>query len=179
MLLIRTILIKTAKLYFKLIFLSNTKAVNKNRLFLFDIDNTLADSWHSLLISGWKNQNRRLASLAVFLRMRRLVLLLQKSPFNQIVFITARSNYSWMTTHRWLDSIGISVSRFSVIVTRTPDEKVELLRLIRKINTYFIDDLSIQHETGNPQIRTDLIKLIQQLPLRYYGKTEIDEFNQL
>ena len=52
---------------------------SNKRIFLFDIDNTIADSWHSLTLNIWANENERLKGLAIFLRMRKLVTILQKN----------------------------------------------------------------------------------------------------
>jgi hypothetical protein len=175
---LREVLIQTAKLWFTALFLLQTRCgPHRRRLILFDIDNTLADSWPSLLINSWSDQNQRLRYLAVFLRMRRLVLALQQSPFNRVVFITARSNFSWRSTSNWLSSIGIRVKPWAVIITRTADDKLDLVRAARAPVVYLVDDLSAGHETGQTLIRHDLIEEIRRLPVRYYSKDQIDLFN--
>lgn len=175
---LRDVLIQTAKLWFTTLFLLKTRCgPRRQRLIMFDIDNTLADSWPSLLINTWSDQNQRLRHLAVFLRMRRLVLALQQSPFNHVVFITARSNFSWRCTHAWLASIGIRVNPWAVIITRTADDKLDLIRAAKAPVVYLVDDLSAEHETGQVVIRNDLIEQIQRLPVRYFGKDQIDLFN--
>ena len=80
---------------------------SNKRIFLFDIDNTIADSWHSLTLNIWANENERLKGLAIFLRMRKLVTILQKNKNNQVIFLTARSYFSRQTTENWLHENGI------------------------------------------------------------------------
>jgi len=168
-------LIYIAKMFFTLIFLLVIRTSRKKRLFIFDIDNTIADSWPSLLISDWHDQNHRIRSLGIFLKMRRLILALKISPSNQILYMTARSNFSWIATCNWLNSVGIEADLTSVIITRTPDDKLDLLKLINR-KAYYIDDLSLGQETGTTIVRTDLIAQIEELPLQYFGKKDIDQF---
>jgi len=155
--------------------------------FLFDIDNTIADSWHSLTLNIWANENERLKGLAIFLRMRKLVTILQKNKNNQVIFLTARSYFSRQTTENWLHENGILQTSKNLIITRTAKDKINIIKSLplAKLKIFYIDDLSHKHEKGTVEMFEDEINCIKKLEklntknFTYYGKSEIDKFCSL
>ncbi|MBX7264373.1 MAG: hypothetical protein K1X46_10025 [Chitinophagaceae bacterium] len=160
---------------------------SNKRIFLFDIDNTIADSWHSLTLNIWANENERLKGLAIFLRMRKLVTILQKNKNNQVIFLTARSYFSRQTTENWLHENGILQTSKNLIITRTAKDKINIIKSLplAKLEIFYIDDLSHKHEKGTVEMFEDEINCIKKLEklntknFTYYGKSEIDKFCSL
>ncbi|HNN31853.1 MAG TPA: hypothetical protein PKJ70_08195, partial [Chitinophagaceae bacterium] len=160
---------------------------SNKRIFLFDIDNTIADSWHSLTLNIWANENERLKGLAIFLRMRKLVTILQKNKNNQVIFLTARSYFSRQTTENWLHENGILQTSKNLIITRTAKDKINIIKSLplAKLKIFYIDDLSHKHEKGTVEMFEDEINCIKKLEklntknFTYYGKSEIDKFCSL
>jgi len=157
----------------------------EKRIFLFDIDNTIANSWHSLTLNHWTSENERLKGLAIFLRMKKLLSILQSNKNNKIFFLTARSYFSRATTIEWLTENGILVENSELIITRTAEDKIKIIKALPLNNfkkIYFIDDLSHKHETMHVEMFEKEIRAIEELAKKhnqtfsYYGKNLIDTF---
>ena len=153
--------------------------LNKNKkIYLFDIDNTLADTYHSFNYN-YKSRRVRLSSLAVFLNMRQLIISLKKNKENKIIFLTARRFYDLWITKSWLKSIGIKTDYFDIIIVDNPEEKYFLIKKILKkykINISYIDDLSHNHENNNMQIYS-IVKKVNNVPIKYFGYDQIHMIN--
>jgi hypothetical protein len=138
--------------------------LNKNKkIYLIDIDNTIADSWHSLLQKDiWQNEKERVKDLPVFIGMRKLVTHLQKKENTKLIFFTARSMFSVNATFKWLKESGLATQSSQLVVTRTAYTKYIFLKCIffpiKKI--VYIDDLSHKHEEGSPIFFTETIQSI-------------------
>ncbi|MFZ6013520.1 MAG: hypothetical protein ACOYXT_24475 [Bacteroidota bacterium] len=152
-------------------------------MIFFDIDNTLADSWPSFLVPGWKSSNHRLSTLAIFTRMRRLILCLFRSPFNQIYFLSTRSYTSFFVTLHWLQANKIPITWNRLIITNTPEEKLIFIKSALKSHkhseVYLIDDLSHNHERGQVIFYEDLIRKIETANIRYFGVNKIKVINKI
>jgi len=180
---LRKIAIALCQRFFHQLVTQKTRSLKRSntvRYFFFDIDNTLADAWPSFLVP-WPSQNQRVASLAVFINMRKWVLLLQQFPNNQIFFITARSYATWRTTRNWLVENQLSASWSNTIITNTPDEKLKIIRQIaaHSSRVYWIDDLSYNHERGTVLYYDQVIEKIKNTSIRYFGVTTINQINQV
>ncbi len=127
------------------------KETKEPRIFLIDIDNTVANTWPSLLLK-WSNEEGRLKSLAIFIKMKYLINILKKSPNNRIIFLTARSYFSRRITYNWLSENGLINNQKNLIITRTAADKIDIIKqLCKECNSkkiYYIDDLAHKYETG-------------------------------
>lgn len=154
------------------------KKIKKPRIILIDIDNTVANTWPSLL-ENWPNETTRLASLAIFIKMKNLINTLQQNPNCSIFFLTARSYFSRKITYEWLTSNDLIEQHDKLIITRTAADKIEIIKtLCKHCNNkkfYFIDDLAHKYETGKLEFFVDelnQIKLLQQkypTKINYFG----------
>lgn len=152
------------------------KVDEQSSVYLVDIDNTLANTWPSLKDYVYKNENHRYRSLPIFMGMRDFIR--SKAGQNvKVIFISARSYFSYRVTCRWLISNGLSGDE--VILVAKPDDKLEYISelLYRRINVVYIDDLSHSHELGMMQLYEELILDLKQLPIQYLGVNEIELIN--
>ncbi|MBA3899827.1 MAG: hypothetical protein H0X62_06390 [Bacteroidetes bacterium] len=153
------------------------EASTQNRIFLFDIDNTLADTWPSLQVN-YSNEIDRYASLAVFMNMRKLILQL-KQQGNPVFFISHRPFNYYYSTIKWLKSIGINPSFKDVLLVNSPGQKVQLINKLLKSSkeVIFIDDLSFNHEKGEVEFYKNEIEFLKKISVAYYDAAFIDNFN--
>ena len=176
---------------FKIILLLRFKKLIKNannkNIFLVDIDNTLADSWHSLKLRIWKNENDRLQYLAVFIGMKTYIQQLMANENNHVIFFTARSLFSRKVTMQWLNNVGFTINHNQLVITRNAAWKVDFINSLElnKCNITYIDDLSHKHEKGKVEFFENEIKSIDDLQkkfsnnFKYINAKEINVINGL
>ncbi|HLP51790.1 MAG TPA: hypothetical protein VK154_12970 [Chitinophagales bacterium] len=147
-------------------------------LYVFDIDNTIGDTYPTLN-QKYATEKERLLSIPVFPRIKNLLSGLLKSRSRKVIFLTSRSYLTWAVTHQWIKNNGLEVSLTDVIIVSSPGQKIEFLSKIlpRKRDVTFIDDLSWNHEKGDVKFYSSEIELISGLPLRYVGYNTIKRFN--
>ena len=168
------------KLYFNIIFRISIFSLSNRMIYFIDIDNTIANTWYSYLYSGYRSENKRLISLAVFINMRKLILrIISHHKSSKLFFISARSYKSYWITYKWLKSVNIPVNIFSIIIVGSVIEKVDFLSLVtkRKNKIVFIDDLSYNHENGMIKYYHRTIEKVKNLNVRYIGNECIKKIN--
>ncbi|WP_316791786.1 hypothetical protein [Pedobacter frigoris] len=173
----KIILFSVFGLYFKRKFRKLIKGVSKcSRIYLVDIDNTLAHTWPSLKDYVYRGENHRYRSLSIFLGMRKFIIEKIRND-EKIIFISARSYFNFRTTRDWLKSNGLPGDQ--VILVANPDDKLEYISelLYRGINVVYIDDLSHSHEYGSVKLYGELILDVKELPIEYLGIDEIELIN--
>jgi len=145
--------------------------INKaERIFIFDIDNTLANTWPSLTYNI-NSRKERLSGLSVFINMRFLIRQIIQDKKNKVIFLTSRNNYDLFVTCNWLRSVGINCSIFDVIIVGNPKTKIRYIKsVVRFYNQQliYIDDLTYNHERGNMK-KYSFVKDIYSLPIQYFG----------
>lgn len=162
---------KLVKLYFKSIF---CKYKNYDSVCIFDIDNTIANTWPSFN-KVYKNTNERLLSLEVFSPMIEKVHHYYKTG-HQVLFLTARSYRSFYITKKWLKKHGIYKS--NLIIVNNPMEKIELIKSLNKSIIYY-DDMSYNHENGEVKFYDECIREIDKMKnIKYYGYKEIRQMQE-
>jgi hypothetical protein len=176
---LKLIIKKIYKIMFYFIALYN-KTIFQNIIF-FDIDNTIADTWHSYNYYDplvWSSEKERLISLAVFINMKKLCEELSRS--HRIVFLSARSYRTFFLTKKWLEMVGLPVSLSSIILVEHAEYKLNVLASFFKERDifYYIDDLSYNHEHGNVKYYWDVIKKIKNYNVNYLGADFIEKVNQ-
>lgn len=134
-------------------------------LVVFDIDNTLANTWPTLLSFAGRH-SERLLRLEVFSDVKSLLLSYRCRGY-RVVIVTARNYGSYFTTKKWLVDNGMG--GFALYVVRTPLDKVALIRCVRT-RVVFYDDMSYGHESGTVKFYDDEIKLLTGMGnVMYYG----------
>jgi hypothetical protein len=152
------------------------------RVFIFDIDNTIADTLPSLELNHWKNEAERIATLPIFIKMHRLLKILYSNKRNKIYFLTARSYFSYEATYTWLKEMELPVERDEIFITRTAEEKKEIFKEVdlKRLNVYYLDDLAYLASKNNLLLHKDLIEYFQQLSekkiIKFFGINELEEF---
>jgi len=177
----KRLIISCFKLYFHTIFKRKIHTCNAKTIYIFDIDNTLADTWPSFNIYRVKTTRKRLLSLAIFINMRNLILKVMNSTGSRkVIFLTARSYLSYLLTYYWLKTNAISVELFDIIIVNTPDEKVQLIQQLskQKMVVYF-DDLSYNHENNEVKFYEQEINEFKKLKIKYYDYIWINKFNRV
>lgn len=162
-----------------------TKLINNskgNRIFIFDIDNTIADTLPSLEINIWKTESDRVKTLAIFVKMHRLLNSLYLNKRNTIYFLSARSYFSFKSTFNWLSNMKLPVEKDKIFITRTAEEKKKIFEKLNldKLNIYYFDDLAYLESNNNIFFYTELIEYFRNLAkknkIKYYGFDELTKF---
>jgi len=155
---------KIIKTYF-LIRLKNHILFNK-KVVIFDIDNTLANTWPSLKLD-YKSTNERLKNLNIFQNIFDLIQNYITSD-NEIVFLSARNYTTYFVSKQWLKKNGFS--KFLLILVESPKEKLFFLKCIKNKKIIFYDDMSYGHESGKIHYYESEITQIKKLHnVEYYG----------
>lgn len=146
----------------------------KKRIFLFDIDNTIADTIPSFEHYSNVSEAERISTLAFFIKMHRLIRILKRSPNNKVIFLTARGFKSKQATIQWLTQFGFPPRTDELFIVRNASEKIKILKKISTNSViYFIDDLAYLEKNGTIQVYNDLIKKVEKLKLKYFGLHQI------
>lgn len=164
--------------------INTIKNCTQKRIFLFDIDNTIADTIPSF--ENYKNVSEaaRVSTLAFYIKMHKLICILKKSPNNKIIFFTARGFKSKKATQDWLNSFGFLPKKNELFIVRNAKEKINILQKTQTQNTiYYIDDLAYLEKNGTVVVYKALIncihKLTEQKKITYFGLDAINTFNAL
>jgi hypothetical protein len=174
---LRSIFNSFCAFFFKSLFRTQVSCLGNRTLYVFDVDNTIADT-HPTLLQTYGSETERILSIPSFSRMRNLLIALLQSKSRKVIFMTSRSYLQWTVTHRWLMQQSISASLFEVIIVSSPAEKIQLLTdaaLERRI--VYIDDLSWNHERGEVKFYETELEAVKKLPVRYIGYKTILRFN--
>ncbi len=156
----------------------------QRRIFLFDIDNTIADTIPSFEHYSNVSEAKRVSTLAFFIKMHRIIRILKKSPNNKVIFLTARGFKSKKVTQDWLTSFGFLPKSNELFIVRNAKEKINILQKTKSQNTiYYIDDIAYLENDGKLVDYKKLINYIHQLTehkkIIYFGIDAISEFNTL
>ena len=166
-------------LFFSFLFVFRSKVAAGRSLYIFDIDNTVGNTFPTLQRES-NTERERLVSIEMFPRMKYLIKDLQKSPSRKVIFVTARSYKAWGITQKWFLKNEVPVSLLDIIIVSTLAEKVKLLTKILPAHkpVTFVDDMSWNHEKGEVKFYENEIQLISKLKLRYIGFKTIARFTQ-
>jgi len=138
---------------------------------VLDIDNTLADTWPSL-VPGAVTDGNRLAGLAELAGMRARTADLASG--RRVLYVSHRFLWQLPVTLSWLRAHGFPASLGTVLLVPEPPHKLRYLRrLVAAGPVEYWDDLSHGHEHGTVQYYEDLIAAVRSLPIDYRGAAEI------
>jgi len=160
--------------YFEFKFIKIFKEYNE--IYIFDIDNTIADTWPSFLL-GYSSLNERLSGLAIFYNMRNFILKLKKQN-KKIIYLTARPYKTYNLTFSWLKSNGLIENKKDLILVSEPAEKVSLLKKLERENNivHYYDDMSYNHENGEVKYYINEIDKIKKLKNIKYNSWQIIKY---
>lgn len=167
------------------IYIISGKLIRKKytRVFVFDIDNTIAHTWYSFNASYFTSNKQRLLSLPIYIKMHRVIDILYNNPNNLVVFLTARSLNDYKTTYKWLKGQGFPLGYSDLFIVNSPKYKINIISSFKKqkTNVYYIDDLSYNHENGEVKFYKKEIFEIENLTaknkhIKYYGYDHIESF---
>ncbi len=173
---LKELLLLPLTVYVRLKAIKTINTCSKKRIFLFDIDNTIADTIPSFEHYSNVSEAKRVSTLAFFIKMHRLIRILKRSPNNKIIFLTARGFKSKQATIKWLTQFGFPLGTDELFIVRNASEKIKILKEVSTNSTiYFIDDLAYIEKNGNVQVYYDLIKKVEKLKLKYFGLNQIKD----
>ncbi len=148
--------------YFKLILYT----LHEKKIIIFDIDNTLANTWPSFN-SDFNSTNDRLINLPIFINVAEIV---SKyiSKGHRVVFLSARNYTTYFITKKWLNENGFI--KFFLFIVETPSDKLRVLNFLKKKKIIFYDDLSFGHEKGKIEYyEKEIIQIKKMQHVLYFG----------
>lgn len=141
---------------------------------VLDIDNTLADSWPTL-VTRITSERERLRGLAPLPGMRSVAHDPAIARGDAVIYLSHRSLWFGPLTNRWLREAGFDASPLRVILVPSAAAKTAFLRRIadgsRQVDYW--DDLSHGTERGATLLYADVIDLVRAMPLDYHGIDDI------
>jgi hypothetical protein len=150
----------------------------KKSIYIFDLDNTLGDTYPTLIHRN-PNELQRLAQIKAFPRMCSLANRVAQSPSRVVFVLTARQYSTQKITEQWIANAGIDIPASHIFIVLSPMQKIILLKWIAWFcpRITFIDDMSYNLEKGEVKFYD---KAIASLPLRvrYIGYKTIVRFNR-
>lgn len=156
----------------KVLFLNKT-----DKTIIFDIDNTLANSWPTLtdeIKANYANEIDRLSNLPLLEGAKELVEYALDN-FDRVLFLSARDPRHYNVTMKWIKN---NFGNFEVKLVLVPKVNLKVLfwlrlaKLSNKITV--VDDLSYNHENDFVRFYLDEINL-----LRKHDKINYYDFNDI
>ena len=142
----------------------------ENRIIIFDIDNTVANTWPSLLKKNM-NEKERLSNLKPFENIVKLILNYNKNG-EKIIFMSARDYRFYNITKSWIKNNCIK--NFDLILVSNVYEKLKLLKIFKNKNITFYDDLSYSHENEVTLFYEDVLRKLKELNnVKHIGYNEL------
>lgn len=136
-----------------------------SKLVIFDIDNTICDTWPLFLNTKLVN-NERWQSVTPYERITNLLLSYHLEGF-EVIYLTARPWSSYFITKRWLKKFNLPLK--NIITTLRAENKIYFLKVLRQDFIYY-DDLSHNAERGQVKFYEDVINFVKQKEnITYYG----------
>jgi FMN phosphatase YigB (HAD superfamily) len=172
------VLNKLFRLYFKVYF-SFLLYLNRGKLAIFDIDNTLLNTWP--LRTGHLSEYEVYLKAAPFKAVTELIKDLERNGY-QILFITSRRyRYYLLTVRTLLRYFPMQIAK-GIILVENPAAKIYFLskaagHLTEKILYY--DDLSYNHEHGQIKFYSDVIEQVKKLNIVYFDASYLNQIQDV
>ena len=153
------------------IILRKENIINKELCVVFDIDNTLANTW-PMLIKEEKLDYRKLEYFSDVLEEVR------NHESNQkclLLFASVRPLSAFTATYDWLRFLNIRLSEHQIFLVGSPELKLYLLRLLKKKigSVILYDDMSYGHEKGEVRFFLNVIKGLKIYDIQHVGFDEL------
>lgn len=155
-------------------------------IYIFDIDNTICDTWKSLPRKKTKdlqyiiNENKRIYDLNIFAPMQKYIQDLKSDKKNIILFLSMRPIYLLFNTIKYMNKNRIRTKFSQVLLVNEIRDKIIVLKIINKLfkaKVIYYDDLSYNHEYGKILFYNDIIEEIKKIDIVYYGYDDIQKFH--
>lgn len=146
----------------------------KEHLFIFDLDNTLANTFPQLHKADTDEMYRTIPPFQNMLNIAR-------KAFNSdspCLILTAR-DYNYRTaTEYWLKE-NLKINDIPLFIVPKASDKIAYLKIADKNfkNVTYYDDLSYNHEKGDVKFYSKEIEILQDMPIVYIGYKEILKIN--
>jgi hypothetical protein len=138
---------------------------------IYDIDNTLAHTWPSLVDQGRADYG----SLPYFEDVLTEIVNNNAKEDMLVLFCTVRPIGKYFVTYRWLRRIGLDISIPQLFFSNSPLDKLALIRKakIKYGQITVVDDLSYGHEHGVTKFYDDAIRELKSLGVKYRGYDDL------
>ena len=161
------------------------------KTYIFDIDNTLCNTWPTLRVIRTKliffrfiDETRRISNIPIFENMATCVKRRKKRGDSNVYFLSARHWSLWPVTYLYLiRHIGFFNPSHLILV---PSAKLKIVSYDRFLRLFIgpivvVDDLSYNTEVGETLFYHDVIEYLKanHLRIRYVGKEKIDYINKV
>lgn len=179
--LLKTLLVGTLQAIEQLVFRLVLALTKQKKIVFLDIDNTLADTWPTLVQgSPVLPEHIRLAGLKPLSGSVRFVQN-QFGPDYLRVYLSHRSFLMYMPTKRWLQRHNLlRPNDLLFLVHKVSSKELFFMRAI-KVKKFkelvIMDDLSHSHEHGRILFYDDTINLAKNPPFTYIGYGDILKIN--
>ena len=177
---LKTVIKRLIKYCFNIVVLIDLRLLRKNKnTIVFDIDNTLADTWQSLKpenIINFRNEKERMLSLSLINGANDLVTY-SSTKFDQIIFLSARNPLLYFATKKWID-INFGLDDYKLRLVPNVNMKQNYWKKIIQISseTVIIDDLSFNHENNKVKFYNNEIKFLTSFSsIKYFGYNDIKD----
>ncbi len=147
---------------------------NKNKnIKIFDIDNTLADTYPAIGTNG----EILFSKLSVFPKVLEMVKRDCADTNTVVLFFTVRPLQYWPVTYIWLNRQSLNSILFHLFICQYPMQKVDLIQRLRKkfSKITLIDDMSYNHEKGEVKFYSNVIEAVKKTKINYIGYSELRE----
>jgi hypothetical protein len=143
---------------------------------IYDLDNTLANTYPAITING----KIPFSQLAVFPKVLKMILNDYQKSNTIVLFFTVRPLKHWKATYSWINIKGINISFYQLFMCQCPMRKVYLINKLRKkwYNITLIDDMSYNHENGEVKFYSNAIDAVKAIGIEYIGYSELRKFQQ-
>lgn len=167
----KSLIKKLIRWYYHLKF-KNLVSVSNKQTLLLDIDNTLADTWPTL-VSPTENSIDRHLNLKPLSKVIDYVNLNYPANKYNWIYLTSRKYQLLGITKRWLVNNGLKVDG-NIILVQHPHEKIELINKYVNSSIIYFDDLSYNQEKGELKFYQKEIDAVTNNPLiTYFGYSAI------
>jgi hypothetical protein len=141
---------------------------------IYDIDNTLVDTWKYLNCDN----KRILRQLEFHPEMKKMISDLYLN--NIVLFFSVRPLNNWNDTRFWLSTNLFRFKWFHLFLFSSPRHKVDFVLRLSDLGfkIVFTDDLSYNHENGDVKFYTDEIIRINNSNVTYVSYDDINKITK-
>jgi hypothetical protein len=153
----------------------------KLKVVFLDIDNTLADTWPTLLPNAdYLSENDRLRNLKPLSGSLSYVRENFGSEYVHI-YLSHRNFIRHANTKRWLRKYANYNSSDSLYLVSSAHKKIRYfetaVQFCKFTSITVMDDLSYSHEHGEVEYYTEIVDVLAKMPIKYIGYKKILEIN--
>jgi FMN phosphatase YigB (HAD superfamily) len=156
--------------YYNYIFFNLLKyeKIKNNEVYIFDLDNTLADTWPTLK-ADFESEYDRILNIEPI---NNIVDIFNEFNFNNkdVYILSARSYDKYFVTKSWLKK-NTNFRKFNrLILVPNVTDKLNILKKINRfyIKIYYYDDLSYNQENGETLFYRDVIEKVKNIVNKHY-----------